>query len=228
MALIWKVDECSEKDGRMHLRGWCFDKRMPIRKVEVVFSQPFGAIALDGFGLPSPDVAASVGPGAGNSRFDAWIDVPRHAFGCEFRLQFTLSDGTIILGNPVPDGAGRGMPGIGGAGEPEVLRDPFALQAEIEAVRRRESAFAVSMAEEFVDRGERNTYLHTLREERIGLVKRDQEASAGLEALTRKLESELERTAVLERELEGIRGSAPWRLLAPLRAIGRVLAAGRR
>ena len=41
-----------------------------------------------------------------------------------------------------------------------------ALQAELDAVRRRESEYRAKMVQEFLDRGERNTYLHTLRGKR--------------------------------------------------------------
>jgi hypothetical protein len=86
------------------------------------------------------------------------------------------------------------------------------LQAELEAVRRREAEFRAKMVTEFLDRGERNTYLHTLREERAALVKREQEASADLETLTRKLEAELARSSELAGQLAKIRRSWIWRL----------------
>lgn len=87
-----------------------------------------------------------------------------------------------------------------------------ALQAELDDVRRRDAAFRAKMVDEFLDRGERNTYLHVLREELAGLVRREQEASADLEVLTRKLEAEGARTAALEAELARIRSSWAWRL----------------
>ncbi len=96
-----------------------------------------------------------------------------------------------------------------------------ALEAELVAVRRREAEYRVKMVQEFLDRGERNTYLHTLREERAALVRRQQESFADLELLTRKLEAEGERVAALEGQLGGIWRSWSWRLLAPLRALGR-------
>ena len=43
------------------------------------------------------------------------------------------------------------------------------LQAELEAVRRRDAEFRAHMVHEFLDRGERNTYLHTLREQLAAL-----------------------------------------------------------
>jgi hypothetical protein len=104
-----------------------------------------------------------------------------------------------------------------------------ALQAELDAVKRREASFRVKMVHEFLDRGERNTYLHTLREERAALIKRGQEASRDLEVLTRKLEehtrgleAEVRRAAELRSELGRIKASLSWRLAAPLRAIGRM------
>jgi hypothetical protein len=111
-----------------------------------------------------------------------------------------------------------------------------ALQAELDEVKRREASFRVKMIHEFLDRGERNTYLHTLRQERADLVKRGQEASSDIEALTRKLEaltcaleSEARKSAALQGDLTSlradfatVRGSLSWKLAAPLRAIGRM------
>lgn len=77
-----------------------------------------------------------------------------------------------------------------------------ALQAELESVKRREAEYRVKMIQEFLDRGERNTYLHTLREERAALIKRDQEASADLEILTRKIEEAEAKIASLLSERE--------------------------
>ena len=68
-------------------------------------------------------------------------------------------------------------------------------------MRRREAEFRAKMVHEFLDRGERNTYLHVLREERAALIKREQESFADLEDLTRKLEAESARAAALEAEL---------------------------
>ncbi|HXN35779.1 MAG TPA: hypothetical protein VN877_06380 [Opitutaceae bacterium] len=94
-----------------------------------------------------------------------------------------------------------------------------ALQAELEAVKRREAQYRADMVHEFLDRGERNTYLHTLREHRAALIKREQEAFADLEELTRKLEAEGLVAAALAAELERIKSSWAWRLGAPLRAL---------
>ncbi len=103
--------------------------------------------------------------------------------------------------------------------EPTVPKTLAELQAELDAVKRREAEFRVHMVQEFLDRGERNTYLHTLHEERAALIKRDQAASADIEALTRKLEVEEARTASLAAELRALRASLSWRLTAPLRAL---------
>jgi hypothetical protein len=97
-----------------------------------------------------------------------------------------------------------------------------ALKAELDAVRRRDGEFRANMVREFLDRGERNTYLHTLHEELAALRRREQEASADLEQLTRKIESGEARIAALDSEMARIRGSAAWRLAAPLRALGRL------
>ncbi|MGA7724012.1 MAG: hypothetical protein WCA95_01935 [Opitutaceae bacterium] len=83
-----------------------------------------------------------------------------------------------------------------------------ALQAELDSVRRREAEYRAKMIQEFLDRGERNTYLHVLREERTALIKREQEASADLEILTRKIESAEARVLALEAELALAR--RPW------------------
>jgi hypothetical protein len=101
-----------------------------------------------------------------------------------------------------------------------------ALQAELDAVKVREASFRAKMVQEFLDRGERNTYLHTLRGEKAGLVRRVQEASADLEVLTRKLEAESARAAAAQAELERVRTSWAWRLGGPLRAIERWLRPG--
>jgi hypothetical protein len=87
-----------------------------------------------------------------------------------------------------------------------------ALQAELEAVKRREAEFRAKMVLEFLDRGERNSLLHVLREERAALLKRQQESFADLENLTRKVEAEADRAAGLESELRALKGSRAWRL----------------
>jgi hypothetical protein len=200
----------------MHLRGWCFDSRQAIRGVEVVFASPPQAVALPSFGLPSPDVAAALAPAAVKCRFDDWIEVPRLDVDREVRMQFILADGTIVLGGPILDaGSGRAVV----RGEPGAVPEAGVLRAEIESIEKREAAFRAGLPGEFLDRGEGNTYLHTLREERAALVRRDQEVSADLESFTRKLEAALERATGLERELAAIRSSRSWRFLAPLRAI---------
>jgi len=230
MALAWNVDESSVQGNRMHLRGWCFEERMPIQRVEVLFSSPLPTVHLVRHGLPSPDLAKARGPGAALNRFDEWIDLPPGVAGREFRLQFTLGDGTIVLGNSVMEDAdGRG-PAVarvpsspsGYAGAP-IPGDAASLRAEIAAVMKREAEFKGRLAEEFADRGEGNTYLHTLREEIGDLNKRQQDTFAELELLVRKLEAEEARVAVLAGELDKIQGSKAWRVTAPLRAAARFL-----
>lgn len=98
-----------------------------------------------------------------------------------------------------------------------------ALQAELDAVKKREAQFRADMVHEFLDKGERNVYVHTLHEERAALRKRQQESFADLELLIRKLEAEGERSALLEAELSKVGKSLSWRLTAPLRAIMRMI-----
>jgi hypothetical protein len=101
-----------------------------------------------------------------------------------------------------------------------------AIQAELEAVKRREAEFRAKMVHEFLDRGERNTYVHTLHQERTALRKREQESFADLESLIRKLEAEVERSGALEAELSRTARSLSWRITAPLRALARLFKPG--
>jgi hypothetical protein len=86
------------------------------------------------------------------------------------------------------------------------------VQAELEAIKKREAEFRAKMVLEFLDRGERNNLLHVLREERAELLGRQQAAFADLESLTRKLEAESGRAELLESELKAIKASVAWRL----------------
>jgi hypothetical protein len=90
-----------------------------------------------------------------------------------------------------------------------------ALRAELEAVRRRDAEFRANMVQEFLDHGERNTYVHVLHEERAALVRREQESFRDLEELTRRLEAETARAEALEAELARIKRSGAWKLVAP-------------
>jgi hypothetical protein len=221
VSLICKIDECSFREGRIHLRGWCFENRLPITRVEAVFPEPLSTIPLRGFGLPSPDVAALVDPSASCCRFDESIDVPASASGRDFRLQFTLGDGTIVLGESILHYADRAEPTVhptGADGIAGTPRSPAEIRSEIDAVNRRHEAFRASMPQEFRDRGEGSTYLHTLRTELAALTKQGQETSARIESLVRRLEAEEEKAAALESELAAIRSSTAWRILAPHRA----------
>jgi hypothetical protein len=94
-----------------------------------------------------------------------------------------------------------------------------ALEAELAAVKRREAEYRVKMVAEFLDRGERNTYLHTVLRERDALFTRQQESFADLETLVRKLETMTAQAAAAEATLDVVRHSASWRLTVPLRAL---------
>jgi hypothetical protein len=102
-------------------------------------------------------------------------------------------------------------------------QDLAALQAELEAVKLREASYRAKMVQEFLDRGERNTYLHTLRGELAALVKRVQESSGDIEVLTRKLEAESERAAAAQAQLQAVTQSRAWGWAGPLRALERWL-----
>jgi hypothetical protein len=231
MPLISKLDEWSIRNDHIHIRGWCFDTRLPIQKVELVFCDPLLVLPLLKYGQPSPDVAALVSPKAAHNRFDESVAVPTTAIGCPFRLQFTLSDGTIVLGEADPDQtyrehsekrstAGGPVGATGGEAQGNGLGSGQ-IQAEIDAVKKREAAFRGNMVQEFLDRGEGNTYLHTIRVERAALVKQGQEASAKLETLVRRLEAEEARVAALRSELEQIHNSPAWRFFAPFGGFSR-------
>lgn len=86
------------------------------------------------------------------------------------------------------------------------------LQAELDGIKKREAEFRAKMVLEFLDRGERNSLLHVLREERAALLERQQAAFADLEYLTRKLEAESARSDALEAELRATKDSLGWRL----------------
>ena len=225
VSLICKIDECSFREGKIHLRGWCFENRLPISKVEAVFPEPLSTVPLRGFGLPSPDVAALVDPSADRCRFDETIDPPSPGAAGDFRLQFTLGDGTIVLGESIQHYSNRAEPtvhptGTEGSAEAGAPRSAAEIRAEIDAVNRRDAAFRANMVQEFLDRGEGNTYLHTLRSELAALTSQGQETSAQIESLVRRLEAEEDKAAALQGELASIRSSAAWRFLAPARAGG--------
>lgn len=103
-------------------------------------------------------------------------------------------------------------------GQADLQSEISALRAELEAVKRRDAEFRAHMVREFLDRGERNTYVHVLHEERAQLIRREQESFMDLEVLTGKLEAALAKAEALEAEVSRIRRSWSWRLTAPLRA----------
>ena len=146
----------------MHLRGWCFDGRSPIERIEAVFPEPLSAVPLTGFGMPSPDVAASVAPEAAHNRFDGWIDVPAASAGRDFRLRFTLRDGTVVLGESAFENVRRGDPLSGPPGAPgdkpgAVGTDagPGDADPGLGSPARREAESRSKRVEEFLDRGDR-------------------------------------------------------------------------
>jgi len=99
-----------------------------------------------------------------------------------------------------------------------------ALEAELDGMRRREASFRSRMVQEFLDRGERNTYLRTLHEERAALAGRAEEAPGDMKLLVGKLDAERERAAALQTQIAGITGSWAWRIGAPIRALGGLFA----
>jgi hypothetical protein len=86
------------------------------------------------------------------------------------------------------------------------------LLADLHAARRREASFRVKTVQDFLERGERNTYARALRDMREALVQRAQEASQDLEVMARKLETAGKRSAALAAQLEEIKGSLAWRI----------------
>ena len=101
MSLAWKVDECAAYFGGLRLRGWCFLPGATITKIEAVFPAPATVVALDSYGIPSPDVAAAFDPAATHCRFEEWIRVPEEAIGRDFALRFTLANGAVVIGESV-------------------------------------------------------------------------------------------------------------------------------
>ncbi len=190
---------------------------------------PFSA-TLTTFGLPSPDVAAGLDPRATHHRFEEWIDVPKALAGGDFRLQFTLGDGTVHIGGPALENyhSGRVNEPVSIAAQSPAetfissAPDVGSPKAELDALLRREEQYRARIISEFGDRGEGNSFVHVLREQISALREGEQRAFSQLESLVRDLESRDQTISQLESELEYRRGQTLWRLLrsrlAPRRA----------
>src|SRR4051812_9713073 len=96
MPLHWKIDECSVYFDRLHLRGWCHHSPSAIVGVEAWFGTPPHVVRLTSYGLPSPDVAAAIDPGAQACRLDEWVVVPEEYLGRDFILRLSLADGSTL------------------------------------------------------------------------------------------------------------------------------------
>src|SRR5476649_1142182 len=101
MAFHWKVDECTARLDRVHLRGWCFDSAAPIVAVEALFLDGEQPTRLASFGLPSPDLVAALQPDAHHARFDEWLPLPETQRGKNFKLRFRFADGTAAESSPL-------------------------------------------------------------------------------------------------------------------------------
>lgn len=110
MSLAWKIDECAVYFDRIHLRGWCHHAGLRIVRVEVLFKNDTLAFPLVSFGQPSPDVAAGLGPGAAQARFDEWVTAPAEVLGRPFSLRCWLEDGSSLLGSDALTNAAIGDP----------------------------------------------------------------------------------------------------------------------
>lgn len=106
----WKIDECAVYFERMRLRGWAHQAEQSISRVEVVFPDFGVVLPVDSFGVPSPDVAAGLGPRAANARFDGWITGPAEVLGHPFTMRFTLADGSVQIGEDALTNAAHGDP----------------------------------------------------------------------------------------------------------------------
>jgi hypothetical protein len=94
MLLEWHIEEFAETHDGVFLGGWCHHADSPIRQVMAVFADPTVVVPLESFGLPSPDVAAVIGPTASSCRFGQELHVPTAMAGRDFHLRFFLADGT--------------------------------------------------------------------------------------------------------------------------------------
>jgi hypothetical protein len=108
--LLWKVDECSVYFERLHLRGWCHHAAPPIVRVDLVYANGAVVLPITSYGQDSADVEKALGPTASQVRFDEWVTPPYHLLGEAFSLRFSLSDGSILMGEDALTNAARGDP----------------------------------------------------------------------------------------------------------------------
>ncbi|MBM3547173.1 MAG: class I SAM-dependent methyltransferase [Alphaproteobacteria bacterium] len=71
---FYAVDRFSVFHGTVHLAGWAFVRGAAVASVEIEFASGRKHV-LSSYGRPSPDVAAAIGAGAENVRFDEVIAV---------------------------------------------------------------------------------------------------------------------------------------------------------
>lgn len=95
-AAQWKIEECAVYFNRLHVRGWCHHRAQPIVCVEALLNDNL-PYPLASFGLPSPDIAATLGPHAAQARFDDWLTAPPALLGENFSLRLWFADGSSLI-----------------------------------------------------------------------------------------------------------------------------------
>jgi SAM-dependent methyltransferase len=108
-SVHWKIEECAVYFNRLHLRGWCHHSAQPIVRVEALINNTL-PYPLASYGLPSPDIAVTFGPPAGQVRFDDWLFAPPDLLGRNFSLRLWLADGSHILCEDALTNAANGDP----------------------------------------------------------------------------------------------------------------------